>query len=312
MAGWNGRICLGFVAVLALAACKKGDEGAQAGAAPSASAAAAGPEFGPKMNGYIEHCLNIFTDNVHQSERHYYGWAPKAQPPSEKTKDIKGILSTYIDPKRCVDAVTKSNAMLPKDAALEEAGTRYGNALTALRPVLDDARHYYEERGYKTDKFAKAQQLHQTLVKSFDEFDAANKALDARIDALQDEEDARDLARIEKSEGRKLPFLVRATYVRAKTATRVASKAAAAGDLAAFSPAYADVDAIVKELLAYREAHGDEAHRLGVQGYTQEAEKFARFARELKQKLEDKQPASAQQLQDQYNSIVSSLNALRI
>ena len=312
MAWSQGRVWAGFVAVLALAACKKGDAAGQAGAAPSASAAAAEPEFGPKLNGYIEHCLNVFTDNVHQSERHYYSWAPKAQPPSEKTKDIKGILSTYIDPKRCVDAVTKSNKLPPKDAALEEAGTRYGNALTALRPLLDDARRYYEERGYKTDKFAKAQTLHQSLVKAFDEFDAANKALDLRIDTLQDEEDARDLARLEKTEGRKLPFLVRASYVRAKAATRVAGKAAAAGDLAAFSKAYADVDAIVKELLAYRDAHADEAHRLGVQDYTQEAEKFARFARELKQKLEDKQQASSEELERQYNSVVSSLNALRL
>jgi hypothetical protein len=178
------------------------------------------------LNGYIEHCLNVFTDNVHQSERHYYSWAPKSQPPSNKTKDIKGILSTYIDPKRCVDAVNKSNQMLPKAAALEAAGTSYGNALSALRPVLDDARRYYEERGYKTDNFVKAVQLHEALVKGFDAFDAANRTLREQIDTLQDEEDARELDRLEQTEGRKLPFLVRASYMRTKAATLAADKAA--------------------------------------------------------------------------------------
>lgn len=307
----NGGYAMGAAVLLALFGCNKGNTSGQASEAASAAVPQA-PSIGPKMNGYIEHCLNVFTQNVHASERHYYSWAPKAQPPSDKSKDIKGILSTYIDPKRCSDAIAKSNAMQPKDAELEAAGTAYGKALTDLRPVLDDARRYYEERGYKSDKFAKAQQLHDSLVKAFGAFDAANAALDARIDALQDTEDVKELAQLEATEGRKLPYLVRAAYVRAKAATRAAGKAAETGDLAAFTKPYADVDAIVKELLAYREAHGDEAHKLGVQNYTQEAEKFARFARELKQKLEDKQPASADQVEDQYNSIVRSLNALRI
>jgi hypothetical protein len=312
MSRWIVSGCLAVVVCVGIAGCKKGDAGGSAAAASASAAAPVEPEFGPKMNGYIEHCLNKFSNNVFKSEEHYYSWAPKDKPPSDKTRDIKGILSTYIDPKPCMDAITKSNSMTPRDPALEAAGTSYGTALTALRPVLDDARKYYEERGYKTDKFVKAVELHQTLVKSFDAFDAANKALSARIDTLQDEEDARDLVRIEKTEGRKLPFLVRASYVSAKATTRIAGQAAKAKDLALFSKAYTDTDTIVKELLAYRDAHGGEAHKAGVQGFTQEAEKFARFAREFKQKLEDKQPASTEPLDDQYNSIVRSLNALRI
>lgn len=312
----NGRFSLVGVcflgAIVAAAGCKKGEAaGADAKAAVSAEAPAE-PQFGPKLNGYVEHCLNVFSSNVFRSEEHYYAWAPKDAPPSEKSKDIKGILSTYIDPKRCVDAVTKSNQLTPHDAALEAAATRYGAALTAMRPVLDDARTYYEARGYKTDKFEKAKQLHQSLVKAYDEFDAANHALGERIDVIQDEEDARDLSRIEKSEGRKLPYLVRAAYVKAKATSRLVGKPGGEKDLAEFSKSFAEVDAIVKELLAYRDAHGAEAHEARVQGYTQEAEKFVRFSREFLHKLEDKQPASSEPILDQYNSIVRSYNALRI
>ena len=127
--------------------------------------------------------------------------------------------------------------------------------------------------GTRPTNSSKPVELHQTLVKSFDAFDAANKQLSAHIDTLQDEEDARDLVRIEKTEGRKLPFLVRASYVSAKATTRIAGEAAKAKDLALFSKAYTDIDTIVKELLAYRDAHGGEAHKAGVQGFTQEAEK---------------------------------------
>ena len=61
-----------------------------------------------------------------------------------------------------------------------------------------------------------------------------------------------------------MPFLVRAAYMCTKAATLAADKAASTNDLASFSKPYADVDASVKELLACRDAHGDEAHRLGV------------------------------------------------
>ena len=117
MSRWILSGCLAVVVCVGLAGCKKGDAGGSAAAASASAAGPVEPEFGPKMNGYIEHCLNKFSNNVFTSEEHYYSWAPKEKPPSDKTRDIKGILSTYIDPKPCMDAITKSNAMTPESGA---------------------------------------------------------------------------------------------------------------------------------------------------------------------------------------------------
>ena len=48
---------------------------------------------------------------------------------------------------------------------LERLGLRYVAALRDLRPILDLARVYYENRGYKVDHFAQAKEFHQQLVK---------------------------------------------------------------------------------------------------------------------------------------------------
>lgn len=313
---------LGVLAALLASGCKKLTQGGDSASTTGAASAAqdSGPDLGLKMNGYVE-CLNTFTSNVESSEDFYFGWAPRDQPPSAKTKDIKGILSTYIDPKSCADGVAKANAMLPKEPALEQLGTRYVTALSDLRPILDAARVYYENRDYKSDQFARAKQFHQQLVKAFDEYDASLHALGQEIDRLQTEEDARVLAQLEKTEGRKFPFLVRATYVQAKAVTALVSKPWAEIQLPALAKEFKTMDALVVELVGYRDAHGDEAHRIGVQDFVQESEKFVRLSRNFMHRVEDKKPYSddEQRIADdsphnihrQYGSVVNSFNNLR-
>ncbi len=309
---WNGSVAWLTLGLLGLAACKPPSSDRPNAVPAAASAARAAAELEPKLRPYVEHCLNAFTKNVYRSIEHYYAWAPKDQPPSEKTKDIKGILSIYIDPNRCADAVAKANAMAPKEPVLEQAATRFVSALIALRPPLDVARVYYENRGYKQDGFTKAREMHQRIVQVFDEFEAANRSLADKIDELQDQEDRRILNELERAEGRKFPFLVRSVYVQAKAAMRVADKPAQLVTVEEYAKVHANVDKIVKELVAYRDANGVEAHRLRVQDYVQESEAFVRSSREFAQKLEDKQPARPNEVLRQYDTLVSRYNALRL
>ncbi len=309
----NGSVAWSTLAVFAALACEKISSDATSAAPPAASAApGSAPDLETKLRPYVEHCLDAFSENVYRSIEHYYSWAPKDQPPSEKTKDIKGILSIYIDPNRCADAVAKANALAPEEPALEQAATRFVSSLNALRPPLDVARVYYENRGYKGDDFAKAQDLHQRIVQVFSDFEAANKGLEARIDELQDREDQRILNALEKSEGRKFPFLVRSVYVQAKAVRRVADKPLQLVTLEEYGRAHANVDKIVKELVAYRDRNGAEAHRLRVQDYVQESEAFVRLSREFLQKLEDRQPARPREILSQYKTLVLRYKVLRL
>ena len=69
---------------------------------------------------------------------------------------------------------------------------------------------------------------------------------------------------------------------------------------------------IVKELVAYRDGNGAEAHRLRVQDYVQESEAFVRLSREFLQKLEDRQPARPREILSQYKTLVVRYKVLRL
>jgi hypothetical protein len=253
------------------------------------------------MNGYILECLNVFSENVFNSEDYYFSWAGEAGP-TDKTKDIKGVLATYLEPKRCSDAVAKANAMSPKDAELEQAATRYAAALQAIRPLVDEARVYYENRGYKADQFGKARALHQKLVQAFREFDTAHAAISGLINQRQDQEDQRSLAALEKEQGRKFAYLVQATMVHAKAVNRQVQKPWKQLQLAEFSSAFTTYEALVKELVAYGQAHADEVRVSNRETYIQEQEAMLRYSRDFMHRLEDKKPFSGMELRTAENS----------
>jgi hypothetical protein len=270
------------------------------------------------MNGYIEHCLNKFAGNVGDSERHYFSWATEAGP-SEKSQNIQGVLSTFIEPKICADAVAKSNAMAPRDPALEQRASRYADALTKLRPILDEARPYYEDRGYKKDNFAKAKELHGRLLAAFKEHDAAIDSLVAKVDEIQTREDEAALVALEKTQGRKIPYLVQAVLGQAKTIHGLVKRPWEQIKLEEFAQAHAKYAALVKEFVAYRDAHGDEAHAANIQGYLQEHEKYMRLTRDFMHRVEDKKPYARNEITEsdpaslgrEYNGIIHAYNALR-
>ena len=324
MLGRNYVWAILFASVMTLpVGCKRVTELLSKSKAPAGQSAATaeseGPTLGQKMNGYISDCLNVFTENVMRSEEYYFSWAGK-EGPSQKTPDVKGVLSTYLEPKRCTDAVSKSNAMAPKDPVLELAASRYANALQALRPVIDKARVYYENRGYKTDQFEEAKELHQKLVQAFGEFDAADQELGIQIDQREDQEAQRSLAAIEKQDGRKFPYLFRATIIQAKAMNRQIQRPWDKLQLSELQKAFAAYDALVKELAAYRDTHRDETRATFSGPYIEEHKTMVRLSRDYMHRVEDKKPFSKDELRfaenapsklmNEYNHLVTAFNNL--
>ena len=141
------------------------------------------------------------------------------------------------------------------------------------------------------------------------------------IDQRQDQEDQRSLAKLEKQQGRKLPYLVQATMTQVKAVNRLTQRPWKQLPLADFTKAFAAYDALMKELLVYRDAHGDEARAMHLENYIQQQENMQRFARDFMHRLEDNKPFSKnellmaesapRQIMNEYNHLVAIYNNLR-
>ena len=77
---------------------------------------------------------------------------------------------------------------------LEQAATRYADALRGLKRVTDEANDYYEMEDYRDDGFARGKQLHPGLMQAWGEFEVASDALTAEVTALKQGLIERDLA----------------------------------------------------------------------------------------------------------------------
>jgi len=254
------------------------------------------PSLRLKTMGYELECLNQSATKALDIEKHYYSWAPKDQPPSEKTKDIKGILSIYFGSGDCANAVARYNALPPKEPELEQLGTRLATAMQNLQPILIDARYYYENRDYERDKFSKARNLHQKLVEAFDEFDAAKTGLGDETDRLEEQEDQRMLADVEKSVGHTIPYLTRATMVRAGKVRDAVIRPWDKLQLPLISRRLSHLEAAVKEMIEYRNAHFDGVDYAGVQNFIQESEEVVHLTRNFMRRVENNQPFSHAEL----------------
>ena len=195
-----------------------GDEAAAEGSGESRGGGAADPtrEVSRKLSGYIKQCINNFSRRSSDSMRRYYSWCSKKKGPTGRERVIYGLYTLNDNPKQCADAVAKHNKMPPSDEVLEQAGTAYAAAITTLVPLLKEADSYYRSKGYKADKMAKGKTLHPRLVKAFDDFYKANKALYAAVESQQAKIDEVSLANIEKREGKKLLWHVKNTALQTK------------------------------------------------------------------------------------------------
>lgn len=314
--------CKRVVQAVGQAAAAMADAGAGA-----ANAAAADPEDDPegeKLNAYID-CLNGFSSRVHDTESRYFSWADAKKGPTGKERYIRGLYKID-DPSKCVAGMAKAKAAKPSLPELEQAGDAYGAALTALVPVVSDAYTYYDQSNYKDDKMAKGMALHPKLVAAFEAFDKADDLLHPAVDTLNRQVKERELAAIEKAEGKKIPYwrgevmLLAQDVVKLGDAHKLESLSAAAPsspkakakaapphesqkyvpqlDLAAFTGKLDEFEKAMNELQAYMDAHKDEASKWMMLGsfVSSDCKNFLVAAKDLMRRVRDKEAFSSSDL----------------
>ena len=238
--------------------------GATSAANAAPSEAATDAAMGQKLNAYIG-CTNDFSQMVSRLRHNYLSHMkdPKAGPKPKQRRSYAGAW-TMVDPKgRCADKIAKANAAKPSLPKLEAAGSAYADALLALAPLYKQASDYYRSKNFKDDKYKKGIALHPKLMAAWDAFLAADSQLRAITYRVNDDMQARALARIEKKHGRTLPFLTRNMLAQAKSLVRIGSvRDYPKLDLKPFTEQLTKYEASVKELRDYADAHKAEADKV--------------------------------------------------
>jgi hypothetical protein len=161
-------------------------------------------KLGNKLSGYIE-CINNTSRSITDAQGRYFDWVDPKAGITGKEKSVYGVYEIN-DPATCVNGIKTAADAEPEDAELEGAAAEYLAALQEAVPVINEAHKYYEEEDYKDDKFAKAKDLHPKLVAAWDKFVAADVKFRGLVVGKNEALQERELARVEKEDGRKLSF----------------------------------------------------------------------------------------------------------
>ncbi|MGL4263180.1 MAG: YiiG family protein [Afipia sp.] len=237
-----------------------------------------------KMNAYVG-CINRLSERSYSSRSRYFSWANQ-NGPTGKERIIYGTYTIY-DTSDCRKNVEQANALEPRDAELEAAGSAYADAVSKLEPLLKEADDYYTQENYKDDKMAKGKAMHPRLVAAWDAFAKADKDLRRNVETINDRRALERLAEVERSEGRKARYHIEALMIQAKRVLR--SQTADKPDLAALTQALNDYEAATKDL--ENAANADDGQKIGSM-FTGSAKSFLTSAKQLMRRLRDKTPYS--------------------
>jgi hypothetical protein len=271
-----------------------------------------------KINAYVG-CINRLSERSYESRKRYFSWAAQSGP-TGKERIIYGTYTIY-DTTDCKKNVEKANALEPRDATLEAAGSAYAEAVGKLEPLLKEADDYYSQENYKDDRMAKGKAMHPRLVAAWNEFASADKALRNGVEAINDKRAAERLAEIEQKEGKKARYHVQALIIHAKRVLRAAD--AEKPDLAALTQALTEYEAVVRSMEQVSGADG--GAKIGSM-FIGEAKSFLTSAKQLMRRVRDKTPysqgdrmmlnagsgwmveGSPQRLMRDYNQLIESYN----
>lgn len=337
---WGGSLGVLFASLLLTSGCnvieklkQKATEKSEASAAPSGPLSDDPDEaLGLKLNGPIE-CINNASGQVFRTRDRYVSWFPDAKAgPTGNEKIVYGlykITPTFVE--RCKKELAGYRKVKePPTADLDKLADAYEAKLDAVVPLVEAATKYYEGKEYQDDKLAKAKTMHPALFKAFEEFGAADQALRGEIRKLKAGMADRELAKVEKEQGKKLRWNHLKTNMVAETVVQMGDEDPTKLDTAAFEKRIAECEAQVDALDAYVKANSAEAGKIpGYSSYQGSARKVVNSAKAVLRRAKDKKPfADSEQMMidggnpqmieghpaslvNAYNEMVKTSNGLR-
>jgi hypothetical protein len=315
-------------------------EAAAASAAPAAATApapstdkaaeqpapAAPDNVSAKLQSYIT-CYNKLDGRAHRTINRYASWVKDMKAgPTGNEKVIYGLYALFSDDvKECVAEFEHASAMRPALPALDSAGKAYIASLAAMDKLVADAYTYYDRENYKDDNFAKGKSMHGPLAAGFDGFVQASAVFSKALDVENDNLLSAQLAHIEKTEGRKLPYYQMALMAKAKQLADVLGDETF--DAAAAAPRLEAFEAITDEAMAFVKPQKD-GLPMEWSSFENSAEEFRKASKERFRRVRDNVPyssgermmlkpgsgwmvdGSAEKLVKAYNTLVDASNRM--
>ncbi len=146
-----------------------------------------------KLNAYVE-LINNVNENVQSSFDRYSSWSDLETGPTGKERNIYGLyqLNDYSTAFAEADRVVALQPAIPLDAIYLEYAQKYNT----LKPLVEDAYTYYDQKNYKDDDMAAGRAQHEALVAAFKDFLAVADQLNSdyeKIDLVKRQEELQTL-----------------------------------------------------------------------------------------------------------------------
>ncbi|AFI88527.1 DUF3829 domain-containing protein [Pectobacterium parmentieri] len=224
------RLAALVAATIGLTACEDKPDVAAAPDQPASATASAAPapaakpqvDANQKLNIYIE-CFNSTHVSAHKAMERYTSWVKDMKAgPTGKERVIYGTYSVSESSlKDCRDPVISAAQSEPPMPALDTAAKDYSATVIAWGQTLQEASTYYDRENYKDDAMARGKAMHGDIVKHYAAFNTASRQFNQALEEANDERQLKQLAEIEKSEGRQFNYWHMATMLSAKQLVNV-------------------------------------------------------------------------------------------
>jgi hypothetical protein len=257
-----------------------------------------------KSNAYT--ALMNRTLRAIQSWERYASWVDMKKGPTGKERYISyGLYSLYDvagEIRKAQEAVTQAPA-LPE---IDQSILRYIKAYQELAPLITSAERYYERNDYRDDGAAEGRRLHALLVPAAKTFLDERSTLDAQTRVYKRGLDARELAAIERTEGRSARWQIRNIMINARAVMDLMpSNEKPTVDLKAFDAATLDYAAAVREMDRFKDANS-----AGVPFIESQASSWLGKLRDFRDKLARSKGDVRRGAANDANWLVSSYNTM--
>ncbi len=205
-----------------------------------------------KSNAYT--ALMNRTLRAIQSWDRYASWVDLKKGPTGKERYIGYGLYSLYDVAGEIRKAEEAVANPPALPEIDDTIKRYIKAYQELAPLITRAERYYERKDYRDDNAAEGQKLHVALVPAARAFLDARATLDTQMRVYKQSLDARELAAVEKREGRSARWQIRNIMINARAVMDLMpSNEKPIVDLKAFDLAIAGYAAAIREMDRFKE-----------------------------------------------------------
>lgn len=163
----------------------------------------------------VEPCINDLGPELERAHHVYFRWADReGGPVMGRLGWLDRLTNGSLD--RCRAAVGSVVGTQPAQPEIDAAAMELVAAASVLIPLVNDGHDYYRRQDFRDDGLAHGRELHVSLVRAFDAFEAAEERLSSLVDELQTRSRASRLARLEGDPSRRGELLIESTMARAR------------------------------------------------------------------------------------------------